>query len=341
MRRTKVLHLIDDTTAGGVTRVVDHIIASPELAQDAEHRLLVLNGEGRHLRHKDADVIVSHLSVNWRNLPRFVAMRLCNPRARLIHIEHSYTESFVRLNVRRKGRFKLLLRLAFRQFDRVAAVSDAQCAWLRRIGVVPAQKLTAIRSFVDLSAFEALEPVAGPIRVIGAIGRLEPQKGFDTLIREFTSTDRSDLELHIFGAGSDEAKLRSLAGSDPRISFKGFAADPVAAMDNVDAVVMPSRWEAYGLVAIEALAARRPLFVSGLDGLRDHLSWGASEVQNETPGAWRATFEGMNGEAISESKPQSLRHLETEFIKAWRTEAKPVLNWDPHGPWERRVSVKL
>lgn len=324
MRRTKVLHLIDDTTEGGVTRVVDHIIASPELARDADHRLLVLDGEGRGLRHEDADVIVSHLSVNWRNLPRFTAMRLCNPRARLIHIEHSYTESFVRLNVRRKRRFNLLLQLAFGQFDRVAAVSDAQFAWLRRIGVVPARKLTTIRSFVDLSAFEALAPVAGPIHVIGAIGRLEPQKGFDALIQEFTNTDRPDLELHIYGTGSEEGKLRDLAGSDTRISFKGFAADPVAAMENIDAVVMPSRWEAYGLVAIEALAARRPLFVSGLDGLRDHLSWGAREVRHDLPGAWRVAIEGMNAEAIGGSKPQSLRCLETEFLKAWRTEAKPV-----------------
>lgn len=324
MRRPRVLHLIDDTTAGGVTRVVDHIVTSPKLAQDADHRLLVVDGKRGGLRHKDADVIVSHLSVNWRNLPRVAALRLCNPHARLIHIEHSYTESFVHLNVHHKRRFNLLLRLAYGLYDRVAAVSHAQGVWLRRTGTVPARKLKIIRSFVDLSAFEALAPAAGPIRVIGAIGRLEPQKGFDALIREFRSADRPDLELHIYGTGSEEAKLRALAGSDPRIKLKGFVTDPVSAMENVDAIVMPSRWEAYGLVAIEALAARRPLFVSGLDGLRDHLSWGAREVPNDVPGAWRLAIEEMPREAISGSRSQSLDCLEGEFLDAWKTEAISV-----------------
>ncbi|MFG6661001.1 glycosyltransferase [Sulfitobacter sp. 915] len=42
---------------------------------------------------------------------------------------------------------------------------------------------------------------------------------------------------------------------------------------------LPSRWEAYGLVAIEALAAKRPLLVSGIDGLQNHIQKGDQAVK--------------------------------------------------------------
>lgn len=318
MSKPIVFHLIDDTTAGGVTRVVDHIVTSPDLARQASHHLKIMDDTLTSLRFPEADVIVSHLSINWRNLPLFFTLKLSNPQARLIHIEHSYTEAFVHHNVRKKARFCLLLRVAFRLFDKVAAVSQAQHDWLSRIGVVRAPRLTTIRSFVDLSAFEAVAPVKGSVRVIGAIGRLEPQKGFDELIRAFRQSNRSDLELHIYGTGGEEESLKALAQEDPRIVFKGFAEDPVAAMQNVDAVVMPSRWEAYGLVALEALAARRPLFVNGVDGLKDHKAFGAVEVSDGF--SWQAVINQMPKKSNSPDKNYALEALRTEFLMSWRVE---------------------
>ena len=324
MSRPIVLHLVDDTTAGGVTRVVDHIVTSPELARDACHRRVVLVGKRPRVRYPEADIIVSHQSVKWANLPHFVALRLCNPRARLIHVEHSYTEAFVRRNVAKKARFHRLLRLTYGLFDAVAAVSHGQADWLSRIGAVAAKKLVVIRSFVDLSDFAALAPAEGPIRVIGAIGRLEPQKGFDDLIRSFRASSRADLELHIYGTGAEEAALTRLAGGDPRIRFMGFVPDTARAMERLDAVVMPSRWEAYGLVAIEALAAGRPLFVNGIDGLSDHVTHGALEVPTDGPDAWRAVFDTMPDRVEPPRDRQTLRELKTDFLTSWRAQVSAI-----------------
>ncbi|WP_245848251.1 glycosyltransferase [Actibacterium ureilyticum] len=299
---------------------MDHIITSPELAKHADHRLQAITGGSAGFSRMKADVIVSHLSISWRNLPRLAALRICNPGARIVHVEHSYTENFVRLNVPSKKRFYRLLRLSYGLFDNVAAVSLAQQDWLARIGAIRPEKLTLVRSFVDLSAFQALPVNDGPIRVIGAIGRLEPQKGFDVMIRAFRACERTDLELHFYGTGSEGAALKCLAGGDPRIRFMGFCPDPVSAMGKVDAVVMPSRWEAYGLVAIEALAARRPLFVNGLDGLRDHLSSGAVEVPADTQEGWRDVLDQMPRNAVSCRMPQAIQRLETEFLDAWSTQ---------------------
>ena len=75
------------------------------------------------------------------------------------------------------------------------------------------------------------------------------------LIRAVTEIRDASLRLEIFGTGAEEESLRALAKGDERITFHGHAISPEAAMRAVDLVAMPSRWEAYGLVALEARAA--------------------------------------------------------------------------------------
>ena len=321
MAHLRIVHLVDDTTAGGVMRVLDHLMTAPALSCDATHSLEIVDRSAILSKRITADLIVSHLAVSWRVLPLLLSLRVRHPRARLIHVEHSYTEGFVSANVTHKHRFELLLRIAYRVFDRVVAVSLAQGEWLQRSGAVRHSDLTVIQSCVDLSAFRAIAPPATATRIFGAIGRLDKQKGFDTLIRAFQMTDRSDISLYIYGEGIEEASLRALAGDDARIHFKGFTDDPVAAIAAVDAVAMPSVWEAYGLVAIEALAAGRRLLVNPVDGLLDHVPYGAVAVRNGSVSGWKGailTLADARFETDHVSIRQSLQ-VERSFATQWNT----------------------
>lgn len=296
--KPKVVHLIDDTTAGGVMRVLEHLIQSPDLAQDADHKVHGVKRGRISLRRLNADVIVSHLSISWRTLPALMALRARHPSTKLYHVEHSYTGGFVQHNVTNKRRFSALLRTAFRLFDKVIAVSDGQGKWLQEEGYVDPQKLTVIRSYVDLAPFTAVPSAAGPIKHFGAIGRLDKQKGFDVVILAFKKVKGDDLRLSIFGHGPEESNLRALARNDPRIVFEGFAETPTAPYQTVDAVLMPSRWEAYGLVAIETLAAGRTLICSGVDGLQDHTEFGAQVVAMNDVKGWTAKISEVTGQTI-------------------------------------------
>lgn len=339
MTTTRVIHLVDDTTAGGVMRVIDFLVTSDALARQARHEMRqVGRGSLRSGRRMPADLIVSHLAVSWRSLPMLALLRLRNPRAMLIHVEHSYTEGFLAARVARKGRFRLLLRCGFGLFHRVVAVSRAQGAWFLRAGLLRRSRLAVIRSCVDLAAFRAIPARPGPIRRLGAVGRLDPQKGFDVLIAAFRKVQAPDISLTIFGAGPEEPALRALAGDDPRIVFAGFAARPAEAFETLDAVMMPSRWEAYGLVAIEALAAGRALFVNPVDGLTDHISLGARAAGGTDSAAWAETLEAAiaapaggppetrettRAEARAETRSDSradsrAEGLERDFIEAWQ-----------------------
>ena len=293
MPKLKIAHLVDDITAGGVMRLLDFIRTDPGMSETATHEVHAVQRGALGLRKVDADIVVSHLSVSWRTLPALVGLRASHVGQPLIHVEHSYTRHFAALNVPRPGRFATLLRIAYSLFDRVVAVSSDQGAWLKQIGVVSEASLRVITPMVSLEGFAALPDPASPPRRIGAIGRLHRQKGFDVLIPAFRALKRPDIELVIVGEGPERAQLEALAGGDPRIRFTGHVTDPVGAMAGVDAVAVPSRWEAYGLVAREARAAGRPVLVSAHDGLSDQSREGAILVTDYTEAAWSDALEKL------------------------------------------------
>ncbi|MCA0872932.1 glycosyltransferase [Seohaeicola saemankumensis] len=315
MTEQLIVHLVDDVTPGGVMRVLDHILTAPDLRRGARHILRRVDRVRVVSRRIEADMIVSHLSVNWRGLPHLIALRAMHPDVPLLHVEHSYTQAFTALNVPHKGRFHTLLRVAYALFDRVVAVSRAQGDWLAQRGLVDPDALRVIPSCVALERFRAL-PAPASRRVIGAIGRLHRQKGFDTLIEAFRALPDPDLELHLHGDGPDRDLLRDLAGGDRRIRFRGHGGDPAAIMAEVDVVAMPSRWEAYGLVALEARAACRPLIVAPVDGLRDHIAAGATPVRGGGVAAWSTAL--RTATAAPSTPDARAPEAEAAFADAWQ-----------------------
>ena len=317
-----ILHLVDDASAGGVMRMLSHIETAPDFARFARHRVEIVSRSRIGARRDGADMIVSHLSVNWRSLPALMTLRARHPGLPLVHVEHSYTEVFTALNVPRKGRFFTLLRTAYSLFDRVVAVSAGQADWMTRRGLVSADALSVISPAVGLGAFAALRPVYHPPQVIGAIGRFDRQKGFDILIAAFRKVENPALRLRLIGDGPERAALQELAAGDPRIAFDGFASDPAAAMSGVEAVAMPSRWEAYGLVALEARAAGRPLLAARVDGLADHAAAGATAVAGQGVDAWAEALRRLTDAdapariAVAEARADAAR-AEARFAEGW------------------------
>ncbi|MBR9842690.1 MAG: glycosyltransferase family 4 protein [Rhodobacteraceae bacterium] len=311
-----VLHLVDDATPGGVNRVLEHIQTCPLMDRTARHSLRVVSRNGA-LPSCDADIIVSHLSLNWRRLPSLIAFRARHAGKPLVHVEHSYTEAFTALNVPSKLRFFTMLRTSLALFDNVVAVSQAQADWMKRRRLAAAQTLRVIAPVVDLRDFRALAPADGTPRVIGAIGRLHRQKGFDILIRAFRRLPNQDVSLHIHGAGPEDAALRALACDDPRIRFFGHSDHPDRVMQSVDLVAIPSRWEAFGLVALEARAAGRPVLCSGVDGLTMSAGRDGTFVYGQEEAGWaQALATALEADTVKQKSSRAV-DCEREFASAW------------------------
>lgn len=100
------------------------------------------------------------------------------------------------------------------------------------------------------------------------MGRLEiANKGLDVLMKAMR---KSRLEpLVIAGRGRDEARLREMS-KGLRVEFRGFVSDEEKRrlLGSCSALVLPSRFEGWGISALEAAACGAPAVVSDIPGLR-------------------------------------------------------------------------
>lgn len=319
MNPIKVVHLVDDTTAGGVMRNLEFLMQHPGLAGCFVQSVRRVQRGSLAIGRIEADVIVSHLTISWRGLPGLIALRAMNAAARLVHVEHSYTRAFTALNVTQKSRFFALLRVAYSLFDTVVSVSQAQADWIKERELVDARALRVIHPEVDLTHLSNLRAPTGRPRVIGAIGRLDRQKGFDILIEAFRQCSVPDARLLIFGDGNEREHLEAMATGDSRIEFRGHVTDPMDAYGAVDLVAVPSRWEAFGLVAREARAASRPVLLAPVDGLNDQIQGPQEVVGYCDAKLWASVLEnaltGKSAPAVPVDRPKTQNG--NGFMEKW------------------------
>ena len=152
--------------------------------------------------------------------------------------------------------------------DRIICVSDAAAGVARAGGVAPA-RLRVVANGIDLSHHEPLPlPEGVPPRVL-FLGRLVRQKGPDVLLDAVRQMGAlPGLEVRVLGEGPMRAQLATHeAVRSGRVRLLGWQADPREHVGWCSLVVMPSRWEGFGLVAVEAMASGRPVLASSVDAL--------------------------------------------------------------------------
>lgn len=144
---------------------------------------------------------------------------------------------------------------------------------------VPARKVLVIRNGIDLARFDAAmkgEPAAplpgrdGP--VVGAVARLEEQKGHEHLLRAFALLLQGgrQAELWLVGDGPLRPRLESLAeglGIAGRVKFLGARPDVPALLARMDVLALSSLWEGLPNAVIEAMAAGLPVAATDVDGV--------------------------------------------------------------------------
>ncbi len=317
-----IVHIVDDASWGGVNRLLACFKDAPDGYVYDQHKIMRIERGLKSAPLIEADVIVSHMSICWKNIPFFSSLRAAHPEIPLIHVEHSYSERFVALKVANRSRFDDLMRLAYGLFDRIVAVSAPQSAWLARRGYANADQLVTISSCVSLAAFEAVanRRPEGPV-TIGAIGRFHEQKGFDVLISGFLENPPPNVRLLLVGDGPDQYALQLKARAHPQISFMPRTDNPAEAMALCDVIAMPSRWEPYGLVALEAMAAKRPVLCAKVDGLKEHMANGAIVVSQNTVAGWSEQFATLGSRADCAKLPLGHSHINAEwtFMTAWNS----------------------
>ncbi|MCE9595951.1 MAG: glycosyltransferase family 4 protein [Planctomycetes bacterium] len=134
--------------------------------------------------------------------------------------------------------------------------------------------------------------------VIGAIGRLAEQKGFDLLLRAAATLPATlggrKLRVRIQGSGPDESALRELAREVERngiaVEFLSHGSDVRSFYHSLDGLVVPSRWSGFENTALEGILCGTPTIVSRATGFEDLADRDAFLFCELEPASIRATL---------------------------------------------------
>lgn len=230
----------------------------------------------RRALFEDVDLIVGH---DWLTGPaaRETARILDRPLALVVHDEVVGKHAGV---LDAEARFvRDLEALAVHDANLVIANSEYIARQVVRHYGVPAERLVAIHGGID-PAFADTAPtsnqedfraaLAAQDEVLVAyVGRLDPEKGLGVLgeAAELLAERASGVRLVVAGSGRREGALRARLGGRGRLLgyVKGEAL--VRLLHAADVVVVPSVYEPFGLVALEAMACGACVVVSDSGGL--------------------------------------------------------------------------
>ena len=191
----------------------------------------------------------------------------------LVRTVHNVDEFYV------SPRYAPLTRISSRGLDRIVAISDAVAEYLRDEGDLPDEKIVRIPYGIDPSPFQpdlpppSRRPEGDPLRrpTLGVVARLAPQKGHRVLFDALPAIHAAIPDVHARLVGHEElstaAELQAYALQKRVanfVTFEGFRSDIPGVMADLDVFVLPSLWEGFGLVLVEAMAAGRPVVASAV-----------------------------------------------------------------------------
>ncbi|MES2644656.1 MAG: glycosyltransferase [Myxococcota bacterium] len=278
----RVLHVLNDLSSGGAERLVLELCR--RRAPDIEVAVATVGGLGpledafrgagisllvgdrprRHLGLRaiarlaramdDIDVVHTHLFAGdtWGRLAVMVARarsaRGDGRRPIVVTTEHNVNRD----ETWQRGVKRVLAPVS----DAIVCVSEAAAAYTRDVEGIPGVRV--LPNGIDRTRFGAHRGSGtGGTRVL-AIGRRVPQKGFDVLVAALPD----GMHLDIVGEGPWRV-------DHPRVRYLGRREDVPALLADADILVVPSRWEGFGLAAAEGLAAGVAVVASDVDGLRE------------------------------------------------------------------------
>lgn len=166
------------------------------------------------------------------------------------------------------------LRTLLRVADAVTACSGFLLEKAVQLEPAVASKGHVIHNGIDLERFKDRSVFPHPRPYVLAFGRLTHEKGFDLLIDAWkrVAADYPGFDLILAGDGEERGALAARAerlGLANRVRFTG-RVDPagvVHLLNGCRLVVVPSREEPFGITALEAMAAGKPVVATRVGGL--------------------------------------------------------------------------
>lgn len=200
----------------------------------------------------------------------------------IISLVHNYLG---RQNFKKLGIFGIIPFLMERHYlkHRKNFIAVSEALKKRILDLNPSANVTVIHNGIDEAAFShVMQPNA---EKIGYIGRIEiNQKGLDTLVQALSilKADNFPFKALLIGGGKDEPVLKKMIskmGLEDSIEITGRLNESrFARLRECHMVCMPSRFEGWGIAAIEAAAEGIPVIAANIEGLNEAVLDGKTGV---------------------------------------------------------------
>jgi starch synthase (maltosyl-transferring) len=188
----------------------------------------------------------------------------------------------LRVAEREKGWHRTLDRLMMPMALGSVCVSQGVATFATQVGRLPARRLTVIPNGVDPAPIDAAPVVDRASLDVPAdahlalfVGRMTLQKGVPVLLdaARIVARQHPGWYLALVGDGPDLAALRRTAANDDvlrdRLRWLGRRDDVPGLLHASDLLVLPSLWEGMPNVVLEAMAARRAVVATAVEGTED------------------------------------------------------------------------
>jgi glycogen(starch) synthase len=273
--------------------VTVHRVAEPDFPKDDLDAFIAwvedmnsdLTAAGEKLGERfEFDLVHSH---DWLVAPAAEQLkeRFGTPWLVTVHAtEHGRHQGWVRKHP--QSYIHRIEREMVRRADRVITCSDFMRGHVNQVFRVAKRKITTIQNGIDPADLEPIEPVdldelrdryAQPDeRLVLLVGRLVYEKGFHLALEALPQVIKrlGNVRFVVCGTGTAEADLKQQArelGLMKHGSFIGWTGDNTlhALYKVADLCVVPSIYEPFGLVALEAMASGCLCLVADTGGLRE------------------------------------------------------------------------
>jgi len=207
--------------------------------------------------------------------------------------------------------------------DKIIQVSKAYASKFSGVE----EKTVVIPNGVDTAKFKKTEnfkfPGERPKKAI-YIGRFSEMKGLTSLLK---AKIPKDFDLIFIGKpeGGDNTIIQEMVKKNVYMVPFLSGQDKVNALMSADVIVMPSLHEPFGIVALEALAAKTILMSSQVGGLSDFLTDENSINCGTTPQSIENAFYKLNSMSDKDKKKMVLKGLETCKEYTWDRAAKSTM----------------
>jgi glycosyltransferase involved in cell wall biosynthesis len=199
---------------------------------------------------------------------------------------------------------RAVARGTLRGADRIVALTRREADWMAELGV-PRERIRVIPNGIDLGEFVGIPPRTDRSRppVVLFVGRLDARrKGLESLIEAFANLPRG-LNARLRLVGDDWGGLGPLLarGEALGVADRVVATGPLPRSEvlhelaSADLLVVPSLYEPFGIVLLEAMASGLPIVATRVGGIPEVVTDGESAllVSPRAPGELAAAIESI------------------------------------------------